>query len=188
MKVIISGRHVDLTPGLREFIERKAARIEDFFAGVRQVKVILEVQKYRHSCEIVFKAAGQTITSNKTTKDMYASVEEAVHAVERQATKRKEKLYSQVSRRHRGQKQSIRDEVETVEIPAPKTAVKKAAQAPRVSRLNAVAAKPMSVEEAALQLQASPKKEMLAFINAETRSLNVLIRRKRDFGLIESTS
>jgi putative sigma-54 modulation protein len=183
MKVIISGRHVEVTDALRSFIEKKVIKIEEFFSGVRQVKVILEVQKYRHTAEIVFKAANKTITARKTTKDMYTSLEEVLHAVERQATKRKEKLTSGRVRRNQGKavkKLMPENPVEAVEVK--KNAVRK--KAPAVVALAVHADKPMTVEEAALQMQAG-NQEIIAFVNTKTRKTNVLIRRKKDFGLIE---
>lgn len=189
MKVIISGRHVAVTSALRDFIEKKVVKIDEFFPGVRQVRVILEVQKYRHTAEIIFKAANKTITAKKTTKDMYASLEEVLHAVERQATKRKGKLYSERARRTRGR--SAKNAPETVMMPeAEKTAaVKKTAsrkKAPKIVRLAVHADKPMSLEEAALQMREGDQ-EFMAFVNVKTRKTNVLVRRKRDIGLIEPT-
>ena len=147
MKVMISGRHVEVTKAMREFIEKKAVKIEEFFPGVRQVKVILEVQKYRHTAEIVFKAARKTVTAKKTTKDMYASIEEVLHAVERQANKRKEKLYSTSARRHRGvdrKRKQLEDEAPLLAPKAKKKApVRKKASGPKVAKLRLTTSKVM---------------------------------------------
>jgi putative sigma-54 modulation protein len=102
VKIAITGRHVEITPGLREFIEKKIGKIEEFYAGAKEVHVVLTVEKYRHTAEITFKGGHRQLAAKKTTKDMYASVEEVLQAVAHQASRLKEKQKSQSSRRHLG--------------------------------------------------------------------------------------
>lgn len=185
MKVLISGRHVVVTAALRDYIEKKAVKIEEFFPGVKTVKVVLEIQKYRQSCEIVFKAARQTITARKTTKDMYASIDEAMHAVDRQANKRKEKLFLERSRPSRGRGGKL------VKTPAPPVTVaeskkKEAAKGPKIVKVKSQAG-PFTPAEAAAALEKSGE-AALVFLNAETNETCVLVRRKKGFGLLEAKS
>lgn len=102
MKITVTGRHVEITPGLREFIEKKIGKIEEFYSGAKEVHVILTVEKYRHTAEITLKGGHRQLSAKKTTKDMYASVEEALQALSHQASRLKEKQKSQSSRRHLG--------------------------------------------------------------------------------------
>jgi putative sigma-54 modulation protein len=99
MRIIVTGRHVEVTPSLREFAAKKVSKLEEYFADLRQAHVVLSVEKYRHSAEIVFKAAGRDFSAKKTTKDMYASIEEAVQALARKEAKLKDRLHSQSARR-----------------------------------------------------------------------------------------
>ena len=102
MKVTLTGRHVEITPSLREFTLRKVSKLDEFFPTLRTVHAILSVEKYRHTAELSFKAAGRALTARKTTKDMYASIEEAVQALTRKEARLKDRLRSQSARRGRG--------------------------------------------------------------------------------------
>jgi putative sigma-54 modulation protein len=93
---------VEITSGLREFVERKIGKIEEFYSSTKEVHVVLTVEKYRHTAEITVKGGRRQLAAKKTTKDMYASIEEVLQAVAHQASRLKEKQKSQSSRRHLG--------------------------------------------------------------------------------------
>jgi putative sigma-54 modulation protein len=108
MKILVTGRHVEITPSLREFTEKKVSKLQEFFTKVTGVHVILSVEKYRHTAEISVKAVGHDLAARKTTKDMYASIEDSVHALLLQARKLKEKTRTQPGRRRRTRPSTIR--------------------------------------------------------------------------------
>jgi putative sigma-54 modulation protein len=182
VKVTITGRHVEMTAGLRDFAEKHMAKLEDFFTGVKGAHVILSVEKYRHTAEIQFQAGDRHFNSKKTTKDMYASIEEAVHALLQQASKRKDKERGQHSKRHAGKPVSIKGMA--AEEPAAKP-VRGEAPVKKVMRVKAFAAKPMTLEEAVLELEGS-KHPVLAYINADSQTVHVVFTRQDgSIGLVE---
>src|SRR5258708_21309914 len=77
----------------------KVDHLGGLFPGVKKAQVVLTVEKYRHTAEIHFHADFTEYHAKKTTKDMYASIDGAVNALEHQAHKRKDKLRSQKSKR-----------------------------------------------------------------------------------------
>ncbi len=183
MKVTITGRHVEMTAGLRDFAEKHMAKLEDFFTGVKGAHVILSVEKYRHTAEIQFQAGDRHFNSKKTTKDMYASIEEAVHALLQQASKRKDKERGQHSKRHVGKPMSIKGLPGEEEAPA--KPARGEAPAKRVVRVKAFAAKPLTLEEAVLELEGS-KHAVLAYVNADSQTVHVVFTRQDgSVGLVE---
>jgi putative sigma-54 modulation protein len=180
VKVTITGRHVAVTQGMRDYAEKRAAKLEEFFSGAKDAHVILGVEKYRHTAELNFKASGRVFTAKKTTKDMYASIDEVVQAVILQAAKQKDKERGQHTRRHRGKPSSIKGMAEA-EIPAPKAA----APSKRVTKVKAFAPRPMDLEEAVAELEGS-RNGVLAYVNADTQTVHVVFTRPDgSVGLIE---
>lgn len=102
MQIVLTGRHVVITQALRAQVAKKMDKIEELFPRVKKVNVVLSVEKYRHTAEIRFHADGADYDAHKTSKDMYASLESALKAVEQQAFKRKDKLRSNKTRHRRG--------------------------------------------------------------------------------------
>src|SRR4051812_33072595 len=99
MQVSITGRKIVITAAIKTYILAKLDHLEELFPKVKKAQVVLDVEKYRHSAEIHFHADFTEYHAKKTTKDMYASIDGAVKAIEQQAHKRKDKLRSQKSKR-----------------------------------------------------------------------------------------
>ncbi len=184
MQVQITGHHVEITPGLRSFVSSKLAKLEDYYPKLRKVAVVLSVEKYRHTAEIHFHAEGVEMSAKKTTKDMYASVEEALAALAQQAAKRKDRLRSQNARR-KGDKsakaglarRSRLAEAEAEEAVAPK---------PKVVRSRAKALKPMRIEDAIALLEAGGQ-PFVMFKDAESGETQLLYKRDDGhYGLMEA--
>lgn len=182
MQVQVTGHHVEITSGLRNYVIAKVSKLEDYYPKVRKVAVVLTVEKYRHTAEIHFHAEGVDMSAKKTTKDMYASVEEALAAIAQQAAKRKDRLSSQNARRKgsllkRGSGRKAADE-EDFEAPAPAR--------PKVVRSRAKALKPMRVEDAIALLEAG-KQPFVMFKDAESGETQLLFKRDDGhYGLMEA--
>jgi putative sigma-54 modulation protein len=92
MNIEITARHFDLTPQLKENIERELDGLTRYFENIISADVILDVEKYRQSAEIKIKVYNQSITGRADSNDMYASIEMAVDKVKTQLKKYKGKL------------------------------------------------------------------------------------------------
>ena len=75
MKLLISGRHVSITPALKEYAFKKATKVTDYFKPIERVHVVLGVEKYRHTAEVLMTGKGIKVSSKVTTKDMYLSID-----------------------------------------------------------------------------------------------------------------
>ncbi|MDE3117900.1 MAG: ribosome-associated translation inhibitor RaiA, partial [Nitrospirota bacterium] len=78
MQILITGRHVEVTPALRRYIEVRMKRVERFEAKLGDVQVILGVEKYRHTAEVILTLNGVAVQAKASTKEMYASIDEVL--------------------------------------------------------------------------------------------------------------
>jgi putative sigma-54 modulation protein len=180
MQVQITGHHVEITPGLRSFVTAKLGKLEEHFPKIRKVTVVLAVEKYRHTAEIHFHADGVELSAKKTTKDMYASVEEALAAIVQQAVKRKDRLRSQNSRRKGGEVRRRLRSNAPVEEEEPRVSQ------PRVIRTRPALRKPLSLEDALALFEGSGQ-PFLLFKDAATGETQLLYRREDGhYGLMEA--
>jgi ribosome hibernation promoting factor len=180
MRLDITGRHVEITPALRQLIERRLARLERLLNdSVVSVKVVLTLEKYRHRTEIIVHARGDNMMRGLGEGNAWPlSVRQAVEKLEQQAHKVKGKW----GERKRNDTQRR----------VPRAARGDAAarsdgdgSGPRVIRATRYAIKPMSIEDASLRLEGNPE-SFIVFRNAETDAVGILYRRKDgNIGLIE---
>jgi ribosome hibernation promoting factor len=189
----VTGRHVSVTEAMKEYCRRKVATLHLDYPKIIEVRVILDVQKYRHQAEVILHCSNHiTIEARSECNDMYASIDQVVDRVGRQMRKCKTRLM----RNHRPRRQTLRqiedhrivrwDWIDAAaefsgngEAPVEEKAVQE------ILHREKQRVKPMSPDEAVLQMELSTK-QFLVFLNSQTDKVNVLYRRKKgDFGLIE---
>ena len=185
MKLDITGRNVDVTVALREFTEDKLRKLERLVDGPFEAHVVLRIDKHRQSAEIQFKSRSIALSGTEETGDLYASIGEVVDKLERQLLKHKEKV-----RDHRQRKGTRASEVVAAIEADAAEAHRPPAAAPdeersRIVRSQRYRIKPMSAEDAALELDATDE-DLLVFREAQTYRINVIYRQKDgDFALID---
>ena len=173
MRVDITGRHIDITPGLRQLIGKSLSRVERLLNdNAVSTTVVLTKEKYRHKTELVVHAKGDHILSSIGEGNTWPlSVRKAAAKIEHQAQKLKSRWTESKRQRKSGRV-----------APAP---LPEAAPAPRVVRKTRYAVKPMSIDDAVQRLEAVPE-AFVVFRNASTDAVSVLFRRKDgNLGLIE---
>ena len=176
MQIHLTGKHVEITPALRTHIANKIAKLEDTFPRVKRVTVIVTVEKYRHTVEIHFNAEGVELSAKKTTKDMYASVEEAVSALEQQASKRKDRLHtSSALRRSAGRVERLTERATAKSRKAASDADDNGGKI-KIVRVRGGSAKPMAPEDAVALMEATGQAFVL-FRDARTEAIQLLYRR-----------
>jgi len=182
MNIEITGRHIDITPAIRDFTSGKLSKLDRWIDDVTEVHVILSVEKHRHIAEIVVKARQHTFTGTDETGDMYASIGNAVDKIEKQARRLKDKWTAR--RKHARSTHDVAALTESGEDnPGDNGAGMDGP--PRIIRSTVGKKKPMSVEDAALELAESDL-EFLVFRDASSQRIGVLYRRRDGhLGLIE---
>ena len=92
MKFIISGKNIDVTPGLKDTITHKLGKLERYFTPDTEIIVTLSVEKERQKIEVTIPVKGQIIRSEQVSSDMYVSIDLVEEVIERQLRKYKTKL------------------------------------------------------------------------------------------------
>ena len=93
MDVQLVGRHLEVTPSIRNYALEKVERLGKYFEGISRVKVNLSFSSGIHCTELIFSVIrGQILVAHAEDADLYASIDAAVGKGERQLTKFKEKI------------------------------------------------------------------------------------------------
>lgn len=171
MKIKIAGRHTDASPALRNYVIEKTEALDRFFDRIVSVDVVLSVEKERQIADFHAHLTNRKqINAREESTDMYASIDKAIDRVKRQLVKFKDQLQDVKGRTATGGQTDESEEA----IPRP-----------RIVRSEAYFQKPMTAEDAALQLEAI-EKEFLVFVDVETDQVAIIYRRSDgNFGLIE---
>ncbi len=190
MQIQVTGKHIVITPALRSFVAGKMAKLEELFPRVKKVAVILTVEKYRHTAEIHFHTERVEMSAKKTTKDMYASVDQCLAALEQQASKRKDRLQTHGAHRRAGQKVeklSAKSKVlAKVKAKGGAAAEEPKRARPKVVRVKNASSKPMSLEDATSMLAESGEGFVL-YRDARSGEAQLLFRREDgSIGLMEA--
>jgi len=175
MKFEYTGRHIDVTPALRNHVEDHFGRLSHLFDGDNaKAHVIIEVEKNRNRSEIVVNWRKEVLTANTTNSDMYKSLAQTIDKIEKQALKLKNKI---TDKHHK---------VKKVSTITPKTQeIAPAPASPRIVNSRSYAVKPMTDEEAVLSLVAE-ENQFLVFRNADDERISVIYKRKDgNYGLIK---
>jgi len=171
MNIIINGKHLDITPALRSYSEEKIKKFERYLSDISEAVITLSVEKYRHKAEVLLRANGVLIQAESVTSEIYSSIDEVYEKLEKQVKKYKEKL---VSHRKGGSKTAGESEKTT-----------DTQEGGRILRNKRFELKPMSPEEASMQMELLDK-PFFIFINDTSNDINVIYRRQdNNFGLIE---
>ncbi len=171
-----TGRHVEVSPGIRKHVADHFEKLDHIFNGTEpSVHVIITVEKNRHTGELVVHWRDHTLTAKEVNADMYLALTRAIEKVEKQALKLKKKIID----RKQGARRT------SAVAPTPDGQLEATPRPPRIVNARRYAVKPMTAEEAALQLSSEPD-QFLVFRDADTQRVGVLYKRSDgNFGLIE---
>jgi putative sigma-54 modulation protein len=178
MQISVTFRNMEPSDALKGYATEKIERLKKYLDAPADVQVVLAKNKYRNSAEVKMVSRGIVMRGEENTEDMYSSIDLVIDKIERQARKYKDKIraYKPISL---GDEIRVRHEVLD-------QASLEEDQGPRIVQSQEFSAKPMSVEEAVMQMDLM-NNEFLVFMNAGTRDVNVVYRRKDgNIGLIEA--
>ncbi len=92
MQLNITGHNVEITPALREFVNAKFSKLEQFFDRINQVYIVLKVEKVTQIADANLHVNGGEIHASAEGQDMYAAIDGLIDKLARQLTKHKDKL------------------------------------------------------------------------------------------------
>ncbi len=174
MNFIISGKNIEVTPGLKDSVINKLGKLERYFTPDTEIIVTLSVEKDRQKIEVTIPVKGDIIRSEQTSTDMYVSIDLVEEVIERQLRKYKNKL---IARHQEGGtfKQEFFEEEPAID----------SNDEIQIVRTKKFGIKPMFPEDACVQMELLGH-DFFVFSNAETEEVNVVYKRKNGtFGLIE---
>jgi putative sigma-54 modulation protein len=186
MRLELTGRHIRINPALRQLVHDGLAKLERVLNdGAVSLQAVLSQQKHRHHVEMTLHARGDHFFHGAGTgKDWEAAINQAVDKVEQQARRLKGKWTE-------GRRRRAVSGARAAAAARPRERGARAAsedgldRGVRIIRARRTASKPMSVDEAALEV-ADTAGAFIVFRNASTDAVNVLFRRPDgNLGLIE---
>ncbi|GMV67157.1 MAG: ribosome-associated translation inhibitor RaiA [Candidatus Omnitrophica bacterium] len=173
MNITVSGKHVEVTPALEEQVRKGLEKLTKFSDGIIEVHAILTVEKLAHKAEVNIQADGYHIHGESTTEDMYKSIDVAISRIQTQILRHKEKIRDHRIRKGEAPPARLGVQIEVLSGED----LEHGKSQPRVINSRDYAIKPMSVDEAAMQMDLMGQ-DVLVFHNSDTNRLNVLSRRK----------
>ncbi|MBR5156537.1 MAG: ribosome-associated translation inhibitor RaiA [Clostridia bacterium] len=176
MKITMSGKQIELTPALKARIEDRFSKLDRYFHKETEAYVTLSVQREKQVVEATVHSGGLIVRVEEATDDMYVSIDTAVDVLERQLRKHKTRI----------EKKLKKDTFEAAALAAIpyKEEVEEETEF-KIARTKRFSAKPMSTEEAILQMDLLGH-QFFIFTNSESGDTNVVYKRKQgSYGLIE---
>jgi putative sigma-54 modulation protein len=171
MKITVTIRHIHdqkKSESLRQYVLKKIKRINRYMNPDKDpsdVRFVLSVEKFRNSAELILSSGNFKATSSEKSDDMHIAIDRAIESIIKQLKKQTDKTIKTKRR------ESIRLTPTSTSNQATKN---KGSDAIRVRKLPK---KPMSVEEALLQLNLSDL-GFVVFTNSETGAMNILYKSK----------
>ncbi len=173
MAIVVRGKNIDITPALKDYVEKRIGKITKYFDHLGEITAILTVEKGRHIVEVTVPVNGMLLRGEEATNDMYTSIDLVIDKLERQI----EKYKTKIARKFRSSG-GFKGELVASTVVEPTEEFK-------VVKTKRFAIKPMSVEEALLQMNLIHH-DFYVFSNADTEEVNVIYRRRDgNYGLIE---
>ncbi len=173
MKINYTARHTKVTEEMKEYCEKRIQSLEKLLGHPIDASILVSVEKHRQKVEINLKTKMATLNTVEETHDMSSSLIGAFDHLETRVKKEREKLRERKRRRIK-ESENYPSLLEEGDRPR------------RMIRSQNYTMKPLSLEEALVQLDAS-KEDVFLFRTLETENWAVLYRRKDgNYGLIET--
>ena len=178
MKVEYVARKVTLSEQSRQLAEKKLAKIKKYFNDIIDIRVEVSAERHLHVVDLFVKGKDFDIQSTAQNKDVTAAIQEAVDKLEIQARRAKTRLKDHNKRAGSEAKTEQGWAVDVLERKSISSGE------PRIVERSRIPIKPMSIEEAVLQLDDSTY-DFLVFRNSSNDRVNVIYRREdKNLGLI----
>ena len=177
MKFNFTEKKLQITTELREYAEKKIGKLDRYFKGDSEAFVTFSIEHGRHKAEVTVKNSGVFFRVSEVTSDMYASIDSAVASIERQIRKNKTRL-----------EKKLKSGSIDFGAPAYNAEEEEEEGAFEIVRTKRFSIKPMSVEEAILQMNLL-EHEFFVFRNEDEDGAFAVVYKRTNggYGLIESS-
>lgn len=186
MNLTVKGRNITLTDALTAYAEEKIGRLARYLSDGAHCDVELSTEKNpsisdNQVAEATVYTKGPVIRAREASPDMYASIDLVADKLERQVKKYRGKLIARTQGAH---KEAFANQ--GFVVPEEPEATSEETTQPKIVKVKQFMVKPMTPEEAALQLELVGH-DFFVFTNSESQETAVVYRRRDgDYGLIEA--
>jgi putative sigma-54 modulation protein len=179
MNIEFVGRHYDIDERTRQFTQDKLDKVMKFLEEPVEIRVTLSEEKHRHIADLHVHHKLGILQAAEEAPAMWDAVQSAVEKVEKQARRSRKKLTGKKRRAAKNGDLAAAWPMDVLERDSVS-----AGSEPRIVKSSHLEIKPMSLEEAALQLDSS-KNDFLVFRDAANDRVSVLYKRRdANYGLI----
>lgn len=178
MNVTVMFRHMDSSEALKNYATEKTDRIRKYLTGPIEVHWVLSVEKFRQIADVTVVANGVTIKGEEETADLYSAIDMVMGKIEKQVRRYKEKIKNHKTN------SSVKPISARLNVLSYEGAGE--ASEARVVRTESFFIKPMSVDEAVMQIDLL-NNDFMVFTDSTSNNINVLYRKKDgNYGLIDT--
>lgn len=181
MELEIFVKNLELTEAIEAYVRKKVGKLGRYLGNITEAKVEISEEKtrspqHRFTVQVTLNSKGTLLRSEEKSESVYAAIDAVTEVLTRQIERYKGKLYKKgrgvsLARQNSTLKEAIVDTETDI--------------SPKVVRVKRFPLKPMSVIEAAEQMELLDH-DFLLFLNVDNDTLNLLYRREDgDYGLIE---
>jgi putative sigma-54 modulation protein len=181
LEVEIYGHGMDVTDRIREYVDKKASKLDRYLSEIEETRVDLSYVKTARSAadrqvaEITARGKGFILRSEERSDDIFAAFDTAVDKMQRRMERYKGKHY-----RGRGDGRSVAEVAPIEEEPVEEE------EPPIIAKRKRFVLAPMDELEAVEQMTMLGHEDFFVFFNVNTNAINVLYRRRDGtYGLIE---
>ena len=187
LEVQIQTRDINMTPHLREYVEKKVSKLDRYLPTITEARMELaEVKSARSAADrqvaqLTVHTRGVVLRAEERKDDIFAAVDAVLDKINRQIERYKGKRW-----RGRGNGATVGAVSEPEELEPLSAAEPEADPAESIVRRKQFILTPMNEAEAIEQMQLVGHDNFFVFLNADTNHINVLYRRHDgNYGLIE---
>jgi len=91
MNINLTGRHLEITPAIREHVTSKLGKIKRHFDNLIDINVILSVDKLKQKAEATVHMSGKTVFAETDDSNLYVAIDNLIEMLDRQILKHKDK-------------------------------------------------------------------------------------------------
>jgi putative sigma-54 modulation protein len=189
MEITITGKNLDVLPTVRDYINKKLGKVDRYLTKIMSFDVVVAEEKTRSQeqhfvIQVTINNQGTLLRAEERGPDARRAIDKVTERLERQIEHYRGKLPYANKRRS----PSIRTTPVEAEIKAEQVEEFDESEGPRIVKNKKFSIKPMSVEEAADQMELLGH-DFFLYYNQDTRQINLIYKRKDgDYGLIEANT
>lgn len=176
MKITITGKELQVTEAIRDYVEKKMERIQKYYGDAESVNanVTIRTEKNLQIAEMFVTVLGSELKATTESNDLYASIDKDIDILEGQIRKIKAKR-EKIQKDSSIKEMSIEESNDAVELEN------------EVVKVLGYDVRPISIEDAKIKLLEKPNRVFFTFVNVDTGKVNVIFKLKdsNNYGIVE---